>query len=233
MEPNAVERLTIKSWAEADRPREKFLIKGRSSLSDAELLAILIGSGNRNESAVELGRRILDAAGNDLHRLGRYSVADLMKFHGMGEARSLSILAALELGRRRAQTEPAEMKQIVSSAAAAALLRAELADLNIEEFWIVCLNRANKVLGKYRVSSGGMTGTVADAKVIFRIALENQAVSILLFHNHPSGNLKPSEADIKLTRRLKQAGEAIEIAVLDHIIIASGGFFSLADENLL
>lgn len=227
------EHFTIKSWAEEDRPREKLLAKGKSSLTDAELIAILIGSGSRSESAVSLSQRILKAADNNLNNLGKTSLNDLMKFKGIGEAKAISIAAALELGRRRQLSDIKERPQIRSSKDAYHVLAPLIMDLPHEEFWILLLNRANKVIGRERVSIGGVAGTVVDAKIIFRKALEMLASGIILCHNHPSGNLNPSHADLEITKKLKRAGETLEINILDHLIIAENGYFSFADEGKL
>lgn len=228
-----MERIPIKSWAEEDRPREKLLAKGRQALSDAELLAILIGSGSPEETAVELCRRILHSAGNNLNNLGHMSVHDLMKFKGIGEAKALTIAAALELSRRRSNTEFTRHDKITCSKDVASIFLPVLGDLLHEEFWLLFLNRSNGVLGKHKLSSGGMAGTVVDAKMIFKAALDFKASGIILCHNHPSGNLKPSDADVALTRNLKSAGKTLEINVHDHVIIAHHDFFSFADEGLI
>ena len=226
--------LGIKSWAEDDRPREKLMLKGKSNLSDAELLAILIGSGSRSETAVGLSQRILGSVQNNLDELGRKTVSDLMKFKGIGEAKAISIVAAMETGRRRQLTTPVNRVQVQSSSDSWNVIAPMLMDLNHEEFWIILLNRANRVINKERISSGGMAGTVVDAKIIFRKALENgPASSIILAHNHPSGNIKPSQADINITKKLKRAGESLDISVLDHLIIAGQTYYSFADDGLL
>jgi DNA repair protein RadC len=227
------DNITIKSWAEEDRPREKLLQQGRRILSDAELIAILIGSGNRNETAVELSKRILHSLNNDLDKLGRLSVNELSKFKGIGEAKAISIIAALELGRRRKETEPDEILKISGSNDIFNLMHRYFADLNHEEFWIILLNRANKVLSKHLISKGGQAGTIADPKIIFQTALENHAASIILAHNHPSGNLKASQADIGLTHKLISAGNMLDISVLDHLIFSNTGYYSFADEGLI
>ncbi len=224
---------SIKYWAEDDRPREKFLLKGRAALSDAELLAIILGSGSRKESAVELAKRVLEAAKGNLIELGRYNLKQLMEFNGIGEAKAISIAAALEIGRRRREQEFFVKEKITSSNDIFELMHGDLSDLNFEEFWIVILNRANKVLKKIKISSGGVSGTVADTRVIFKSAIDELASAIILVHNHPSGNLKPSQADISLTKKLKSAGEVLDIPILDHLIIAENSYFSFADEGLL
>lgn len=224
--------LSIKTWAEEDRPREKLLTKGSGNLSEAELIAILIGSGNRVESAVELSKRILSSSGNNLNELGKLTSRDLMKFKGIGQAKAISILAALELGKRRRISE-VKLKEKITSSADTHEYFQHLVDLPNEEFWILLLNRANKIIIKQNISKGGISGTVADAKIIFKCALDHLASSLILCHNHPSGNLQPSEADIKLTRKLKEAGNLLDINVLDHVIIGETGYYSFADEGLM
>lgn len=223
--------LTIKTWAEEDRPREKLSNKGKASLSDAELIAILIGSGSRKETAVALSKRILQAVENNLNDLGRCTIADLMKFKGIGEAKAISIVAALELGRRRQLSDVKERPQIKSSRDAYNVIAPILMDLVHEEFWILLLNRANRVMKRVKISSGGTSGTVVDSKVVFKAALEHTASSIILCHNHPSGNTQPSQADLDITKKLKSAGKTLDIAVLDHLIITDRGYFSFADEG--
>lgn len=226
-------KISIKAWAEEDRPREKLISQGRRALSDAELIAILIGSGSRDESAVKLSKRILHHYDNDLQRLGKVSVAELSKFKGIGEAKAISIIAALELGRRRGDTEIKAPEIVNGSRSVYNVLRRHLVDLNHEEFWILLLSRNCKIIAKELISKGGLSGTVADPKIIFHIALQHQASSIIMAHNHPSGNLKPSQQDIDLTRKIHQAGRILDIGVLDHLIITDGGYFSFADEELL
>ncbi|WP_370090100.1 DNA repair protein RadC [Ekhidna sp.] len=226
-------RLTIKRWAEEDRPREKLLLKGKAALSEAELIAILIGSGNRDQTAVELSQYILNQCENDLSNLARLSVKDLQKFKGIGEAKAISIVAALEIGRRRKNSEPLKKVKIGSSKDAFHLLHGDFMDLNHEEFWLLLLKRNNEVIKKEMLSRGGVSGTVVDAKIIFKRALEETASGLILAHNHPSGNLKPSQEDINLTKRIKDAGKSLDITVLDHLIITDQGFFSFADENML
>lgn len=227
------ENLTIKAWAEEDRPREKLLSKGRHSLTDAELIAILIGSGTRKETAVELSKRILNEAENNLNTLGKLSVNDLMKFKGIGEAKAITIVAALELGRRRKESEVIKRDKITSSKDVFDILSPVFQDLPHEEFWVLLLNRSNSVIKRESVSRGGVAGTVVDSKIIFKSAIENLASSIILCHNHPSGNLKPSEADIKLTKKIKEAGTLLDIPVLDHIIITDSAYYSFADEGIM
>ena len=226
-------KISIKAWAEEDRPREKLNAQGRRALSDAELIAILIGSGSRNESAVELSKRILHHYDNDLNKLGRTSIIELSKFKGIGEAKAISIIAALELGRRRGDAESKPPEVIVGSKSAYQLLRRHLVDLPHEEFWLLLLSRSNKLISKELISKGGLSGTLADPKIIFHIALQHQASSVILAHNHPSNNLKPSQQDIELTKKLHQAGKILDIGVLDHLIITDDGYLSFADEGLL
>ncbi|WMJ75031.1 DNA repair protein RadC [Cytophagaceae bacterium ABcell3] len=225
--------LKIPSWAEEDRPREKLLLKGRNALSDAELIAILIGSGTVSMSAVDVSKLILKEAGNDLNELAKYSVKDLQKFKGIGEAKAIAIVSALELGRRRKEQVSMQKSVITCSKDVYNVMKPHMLDLPHEEFWIVLLNRANHVMKKVPISSGGITGTVADPKIIFKAALENLACSVILVHNHPSGNLKPSDADLRLTTKLKQAGAFLEIPVLDHIIFTDHSYYSFADEGTL
>lgn len=225
--------LTIKTWAEEDRPREKFALKGKSTLSDAELIAILIGSGNRQESAVELSKRILSSVSNNLNELGKIDLSALMKFKGIGEAKAITIAAALELGRRRKLTEVIKNPKITSSGDIYDIMAPLLSDLKHEEFWVLILNQANKVIHKVQISSGGVASTVADSKLIFKPALEKLGSSIILCHNHPSGNLKPSSADIQLTKKNVEAGKLLDIRVLDHIIVANEKYYSFADEGMM
>lgn len=226
-------KLTIKHWAEEDRPREKLVLKGRQSLSDAELLAIIIGSGNAELSAVELARQILSSVQNDLYELGKRPIADLIQFKGIGEAKAIAIAAALELGRRRAQSEVKPKDKIVSHRTAFEMLSPVLSDLPHEEFWMICLNRNNRFISKHKISSGGISGTVADMKMIFNVAVRELASAIILCHNHPSGNLLPSEPDKQLTRKAVEAGKLMEVTILDHIIIAHNEYFSFAEQCLL
>ncbi|MBR9999410.1 MAG: DNA repair protein RadC [Cyclobacteriaceae bacterium] len=225
--------LRIPQWAEEDRPREKLLLKGRSALSDAELLAILLGTGMRSMSAVDVAKQLLQTVNFDLNELARCSVHDLMKQKGIGQAKAITIVSALEFGKRRKETNSISKPTITSSGDVFELLHADLQDLPHEEFWIIILNRANRVIRKWKISSGGISGTVADPRLIFKTALDLYASSIILVHNHPSGAVKPSQADISLTKKLKQAGELLEIPVLDHIIYGEKEYFSFADEGLL
>ena len=227
------ESKNIKQWAEDDRPREKLLIKGKAALSDAELLAILLRSGTPKETAVDIAKNILSEVSNNLLELSKLTVTELMKFNGIGDAKALSIIAALELGKRCRVSEVAVKMKISGSRDVFEYFQNNLADNQYEEFWVLLLNRANKIIRKISISEGGIAGTVADPKKIFKAALENNASSIILCHNHPSGNIKPSEADIKLTKKLKDAGLMLDISVLDHIIVGDNTYFSFADENLM
>ena len=223
----------IKNWAVDDRPREKLLQKGKISLSDAELMAILIGSGSRNESAVDLCRRILAASEHSLNELGKLSIPQLMKYNGIGQAKAITIIAALELGRRRRTEDALERSKISSSSSVFELMQPVIGDLPHEEFHIIYLNNSNKVIRKMQLSKGGITGTLVDVRLALRMALEIGATSIILCHNHPSGNLNPSSADKQLTQKLKTAGESLDIKILDHLIVTEKSYFSFADEGLL
>jgi DNA repair protein RadC len=222
---------SIKCWSEDDRPREKLLLKGSSALSDAELIAILINSGNRVESAVQLSQRILRHVGGNLIELSKLSIADLTKFKGIGEAKALSVVSALELGKRRRLCEIQERRQITKSNQAFEILQEHLAYSNYEKFSAILLNRANRVLRTVAISTGGISGTVVDPKKVFKMALEYNASSLILGHNHPSGQVHPSDADISLTRQLKQCGDLLELPILDHIIVGDERYYSFADEG--
>ncbi|MCD4792218.1 MAG: DNA repair protein RadC [Bacteroidales bacterium] len=224
---------SIKNWASDDRPREKLLKKGIDSLSDAELIAILIGSGNREMSAVELSKLILQSAENNLNELGKYSVHDLQQFKGIGEAKAISIIAALEIGKRRKISEIIKRKHIKSSNDIFEIFRHKLGDLPHEEFWLLMLNRANKIIDKKKISAGGVSGTVTDVKIILKAAIEKTASGIIVCHNHPSGNIKPSNSDINLTKKLVNACQFIEIPLLDHVIVSYSNYYSFADEGHL
>lgn len=226
-------KLTIKEWSEEDQPREKLMFKGKSVLSNAELIAILIGSGNNEQSAVELSKHILDSVDHNLSSLSKLSIHDLLKFKGIGEAKAISIIAALELGRRRKDSEAPERNKISSSADAYNYMYESLVDVAHEEFWTIYLNRANIIIKKEKTTSGGITGTVVDARLIFKTAVEHLACGIILVHNHPSGNKEPSQADKQLTQKLKEAGKLLDIPVIDHIIFTDNGYFSFADEGLI
>ncbi len=223
----------IKSWAEDDRPREKLLAKTPAALSDVELLAILIGSGTRELSAVDLARQIYVSVHQSITELSRLSLKDMMKFKGIGEAKAINIAAALELGRRRRLKDSLEKRKITSSRDAFELMHPLLSDNNYEEFWIITLNRGNMIKRTHRISEGSLAGTVADPKKIFKIAIEDNASSVILCHNHPSGNTVPSKKDHEITRKCKNAGEFLDLPVLDHIIIAHDAYFSFADEGAL
>ncbi len=225
--------MAISNWAKEDKPREKLLLKGRAALSDAELIAILIGSGTVSMSAVELSKNILAGADNNLNSLAKLSIKDLEKFKGIGEAKAISIIAALELGKRRKESEPTVKNKISCSKDIFEIMQPHLIDIPHEEFWIILLNRGNQVIKKNQISSGGIAGTVVDVRLIFKIALENLSNSMILIHNHPSGNLKPSQADIDLTKKLKNAGVMMDIPVLDHLIITEKKYYSFADEGIL
>jgi DNA repair protein RadC len=233
MEIEDSQPMNIKSWSPEDRPREKLLSKGISSLSDAELIAILIGSGTAKLSAVDVAKKVLAYVENNLDSLAKLSVKELMKAKGIGEAKAITIVAALELGRRRKDQSPDEKPKIAGSKTAFDLIKGDLMDLPHEEFWVILLNRANRMIRKKRVSEGGVSGTVADPKIIFKLAVDELSSGIIVVHNHPSGNLKPSESDINLTKKIKEAGKVLEIALLDHLIIAHDRYFSFADEGLI
>lgn len=222
----------INQWAEDDRPREKFLLKGKSTLSDSELLAILIGSGSRNESAVQLCQRILASTNNNLNQLGKLSIAQLMQFKGIGEAKALTIAAALELGRRRRAEEVVELTKITSSKAVFEIMQPIIGELPHEEFWVLYLNNSNKVIYKSQLSKGGITGTIVDVRLIFKTVFEHNATGIILTHNHPSGKLIASEQDIQVTKKIKLAAQQLDVNLLDHIIITENGFYSFNDEGI-
>lgn len=225
--------LSIKQWAEEDRPREKLLHKGATALSDAELIAILLGSGSRNESAVDLARRVLLTADNNLNNLGKKNIADLMKLKGIGEAKAITIVAAMELGRRRKAAEINTRKHITGSQDIYEMMLPLLGDLPHEEFWLLLLNRANVVIRKEQISIGGLSSTVVDVKKILKLTIENLATSIIICHNHPSGNLQPSHADHNITQQIKEAAQLIDTNLLDHIIVTDNGYYSFADEDRL
>jgi len=224
---------SIKSWKEDDRPREKLQLKGKDALSDAELIAILISSGNRQESAVDLSKRILTYANNNLSELGKLTVNDLIEFKGIGEAKAITIITALELGRRRRLEEALVKPKVTSSKAVFEIMQPIIGELMHEEFWLLYLNNSNKIIYKNKLSSGGITGTLVDVRMLFKKALELSAVAVILSHNHPSGNLKPSKADIDLTKKIQEAGKTLDIKVLDHLIITEKDYFSFADSNLM
>jgi DNA repair protein RadC len=230
---NEYKKLVIKEWAVEDRPREKLSKNGSRSLSDAELIAILIGSGNLDETAVELSRRILASVDNNLNELGRKSIEYLQTYKGIGEAKAITIVAALELGKRRKESEIKNKTKITGSKDVADYFQSMLGDLNHEEFWILLLDRGNKIMDSFRISEGGISGTVIDVRKILKVAIEKQASSIILCHNHPSGTLQASDADLKITRKITDASKIMDISVLDHIIIGNDKYYSFADEGIL
>lgn len=227
------ESFTIKNWDVSDRPREKLILKGKRALSDAELIAILIGSGNRKESAVELSKRILAHCNNNLGKLFRMSLSELEEFHGIGEAKAVSILTGLELGKRLRMADTIKQDKITSSKDVFNIMEPMLGGLRHEEFWVLFLNNSNKVQQKVLLSKGGLTGTVVDVRLLFKQALEQLATGIILCHNHPSGNLAPSKADKDITEKIKNAGRSLDIKLLDHLIITEKAYFSFADESLV
>ena len=222
----------ITNWSEDDKPREKLMLKGKSVLSDAELIAILIGSGSKNESAVDLSKRILASVDNNLNALGKLSITQLMIFKGIGEAKAISIISALELGRRRRSEDALELKKVTSSKVIFEIMQPIIGELPHEEFWIIYLNNSNKIISNSQLSKGGITGTLVDVRIVFKTALEMGATALILCHNHPSGTLVPSDADKQITRKLKLAGESLEIKVLDHLIVTEASYFSFADEGI-
>lgn len=225
--------MSIKFLAEDDRPREKFLLKGKTSLSDSELLAIILRSGNNEDSAVELARKILASVENNWQNLSKLSIKDLMKFKGIGEAKAISVAATLEIGRRKASQETPEKTSISSARDSYNVFSQHLSDLRTEEFWAIFLNQKNQIVYKTQISKGGISGTLVDVRVLFRIALEHFATSIIVAHNHPSGSLKPSLEDIQITKSIKNAGEILNVTLLDHLIIGDNSFLSFAEEGLL
>lgn len=228
-----IKKLSIKSWALDDRPREKLQAKGKFVLSDAELIAILIGSGNTEESAVDLSKRILQSVDNNLNKLAKLPIEGLTEFKGIGEAKAISIITALELGKRRQFETSVINPKITSSKDVCRLMQPIIGDLQYEEFWVLFLNNSNKVLEKYQASKGGLTATLVDVRLLYKRALEVSTVGMIVCHNHPSGKLKPSSADIKITQKLKTAGQTLDISLLDHLIITEKEYFSFADEGLL
>ncbi len=225
--------MSIKFLAEDDRPREKFLMKGKNVLSDAELLAIIMGSGNRQESAVDLARRILNTVENNWHQLSKLSVKDLMKFNGVGEAKAISIASALEIGRRRAAQEVPERKKITCSKDVFEFLKPYLGDLQTEEFWAVLVNQNNRILHFSQLTTGGISSSIVDVRILFKTALEHFATAVFVAHNHPSGNLKPSQEDIRITKQIAEGGNFLNIKLLDHLILNQTSYYSFADEGLL
>lgn len=233
MESNTPQHITIKSLAEDDRPREKLIQKGRQALSDAELLAILLSSGNKNETAIQLAQRILNSNQNSINQLAKLQLNDLKKYKGVGEAKAVTILAALEMGRRRTDSVSEEKPKVQSSKQGYELFKQTLSDLPHEEFWVIFLSTNSFVIKKECISKGAVNKVLVDVKVILKVALENLAVSIIVAHNHPHGNLKPSDADIAITKKIKEAGKLMDITLQDHLIIGDGNYFSFADEGLL
>lgn len=225
--------LPISQWAEDDKPREKLMLKGKIALSDAELIAILIGSGSRNESAVELSKRILASADHNLNTLGKFSLDQLMKFKGIGEAKAISIVAAMELGRRRRSEDAKILTKVSSSRIVFEVMQPIIGELPHEEFWVLCLNNSNKIIHKFQLSKGGMTGTVVDLRLMFKTLFEQNATAFILVHNHPSGSLNPSEADNKTTQKIKIAAQQLDFKLLDHLIITEHDYLSFADESIL
>lgn len=225
--------LKITDWAVADRPRERLIRNGTASLSDAELLAILISSGTKDKSALDLGRELLGTVNNNLNALGKLTIADLKKLNGIGDARAVTIAAALELGRRRKLAEMPDVIQIKCSKDVADIFQPLLSDLAHEEFWILFLNRSNKVIDRMKLSQGGISGTVTDVRLVMKKAIEYLASGIIVCHNHPSGNLNPSESDSKITSKIKEAGNLMDIQLLDHLIISDKDYYSFADNGLL
>ena len=230
---NSKSTFSIKNWSKDDQPREKLLHKGKANLSDAELVAILIGSGSKNESAVNLCKRVLASVDNNLSALGKLSVKQLMAFKGIGEAKVVTIAAAMELGRRRRGGEALIKDSIRSSSSVFELMQPVIGELEHEEFWIIYLNNSNKVIQKHLLSKGGITGTLVDVRLVLKNALHWGATGLILTHNHPSGTIKPSQADRQVTQKLKTAAESLDIKVLDHVIITEKAYFSFADETLL
>lgn len=225
--------LSIKNWAADDRPRERLLQKGVKSLSDAELIAILLGSGSRELSAVDLARKVLRMADNNLSALAKKSLTDLVSLHGIGEAKAVTIIAAMELGRRSKTAELGEKPQLLSSAEVFHLIRSELGDLQHEEFWVLFLNRSNRLIEKFKLSQGGVAGTVIDVRLILKRGIELLASSLIICHNHPSGNLSPSDNDKAITHKIKSAAGQMDIRLLDHIIVCDNSYFSFTDEGIL
>lgn len=231
--PYTPTKIPMSAWAEEDQPRHKILLKGRSTLSDAELLSLIIGNGNEEENALEIARNMLSGSNNSLIEFGKLSYVDLIRYKGIGQSKAVAIVAAIELGRRRKNEDAITRNQISNSMDIFNIMHPYLGDLTHEEFWILFLNRANRVMGKHQVSSGGMTGTVVDPKILFKQALDAKATHLALCHNHPSGSVKPSEQDIRLTKQVVEGGKILEIHVIDHVIIGNHMYFSFADEGMI
>ncbi len=223
----------IRHWSEDDRPREKLITKGKSALSDAELMAIVIGSGSRNETAVGLSQRILSQSQNNLNALGKVSLKQLTTFKGIGEAKAIAIIAAMELGRRRRLEDALPLTKITSSKTVFEIMQPIIGDLPHEEFWVLYLNNSNNIINKIQLSKGGITGTVVDVRLAFKVAVEHNATGMILCHNHPSGTLVASDADRQITKKMKLAGESLDVKVLDHLIITEADYFSFSDEGIL
>lgn len=227
------ERNSIKNWAEDDRPREKLLVNGHRVLSDSELLAIILGSGSREESAIDLAKRILASVNQNWNELARLSVSDLCQFKGVGPAKAVSIVTALEIGRRRAAQSGVERPRIRSASDSVRIVQSMLGDLNVEEFWVLYLNQGNFIIHKEQMGIGGISSTAVDVRLIIRMALEKRATGMILSHNHPSGNTNPSQTDIRLTQKIKEAAQIFNIDVIDHIIVTQKEYFSFAEEGRL
>ena len=227
------EFISIKKWSDDDKPREKLIEKGKQALSNSELLAILLSTGTKDKSALDLAKELLELANNDLNHLAKLNIKELCEVNGIGPAKAITVIAAIELAGRREMNIAKENKFIKSSNDAYNLIKNQLMDLNHEEFWILLLKRNNEIINKHRISEGGLSSTAVDPKKIFKIAIQQGASSMIVFHNHPSGNLNPSESDIKLTKQLKEAGKVMEISVLDHMIVTQGSYYSFADEGMM
>lgn len=225
--------MNIKSLAEEERPREKLLLRGKQSLSDAELLAIILGSGSKSESSITLAQRILSSVNHNWNELAKLTIRDLCKFNGVGKVKAIEIITSLEIGRRKSLQQALKKEKISSSKDAYNILQPIIGDLMVEEFWVIYLSRSNKILSKEKISQGGITGTMVDNRLIFKHALELNAVSLIISHNHPSGNIQPSNSDIQITHEIKKAGNLLNITLMDHLIVTQTSFFSFADENLL
>lgn len=225
--------MNIKSLAEEERPREKLLLRGKQSLTDAELLAIILGSGSKSESSITLAQRILSSVNHNWNELAKLTIRDLCKFNGVGKVKAIEIITSLEIGRRKSLQQALKKEKISSSKDAYNILQPIIGDLMIEEFWVIYLSRSNKILSKEKISQGGITGTMVDNRLIFKHAIELNAVSLIISHNHPSGNIQPSNSDIQITHEIKKAGNLLNITLMDHLIVTQTSFFSFADENLL
>lgn len=225
--------MSIKFLAEDDRPREKFLQKGINSLSDSELLAIIMRNGNKDESALELSQKILASVHNNWHQLSLLSIQDLMKFKGVGKVKAISIATALEIGRRRARQEISDIKVISGSKDTYSIFKNQMSDLRTEEFWAIFVNQRNKIIHTAKLTEGGISQSIVDVRVLFKTALDHFSTGIIVAHNHPSGNLKPSREDIDITQKIKEAGKMLGIQLLDHLIITQNSYFSFSDDGIL